>query len=110
MWLEQVKWQDDPDLQTYGISIPDGEEWRVKVLAEPEKIIGKFGPVWTMQVSLLEVNGAPFAENGPIELRIPRGLIAWLAKVAPDGIVGRRFAIKRSGKGLETRHDAHEIN
>ncbi len=104
-----MKWQDDPDLQTYGVSVPEGEEWRIKVLAEPEKIIGKFGPVWTMKVSLMDVNGAPFSDSDVVDLRIPRGLVSWLAKVAPDGIIGRRYAIKRTGTGLQTRHDAHEI-
>ncbi len=104
-----MRWQDDPDLQTYGMSIPEGEEWIVEIMADPEKVMGKFGPVWTLRVHLLSVNGAPFTDEDVIDLRIPRGLIGWFAKVAPDSIVGRKFAIRRTGKGLETRHDARPI-
>ncbi len=116
-----MKWNEDPDLQAYGMSVPEGKTWTVEFIGEPEKIIGKFGPVWTANVLLIG-EGVPGTETlrklnsgeykpDAIELRLPRGLVAWLARACENGntLVGRVLVISRTGSGLETRHDAHFI-
>jgi len=116
-----MKWNEDPDLNAYGMSVPEGKTWTVEFHGDPEKVIGKFGPVWTVKVGLIG-EGIPGTETlrkmqsgeftpDEIELRLPRGLVSWLARACENGdtLRGRVLAISRTGSGLETRHDAHFI-
>ena len=99
------KWQTDPDLQSFGFGLPEGQEWLVRFTDEPDKVLGRFGAVWTAPVEIVAIDKkAPENGTDQMELRLPRGVVARLAQLCPDGISGRTFLLKRTGKGLETRH------
>ena len=106
----KTKWQTDPDLQSFGFGLPEGQEWLVRFTGEPEKILGRFGAVWTASVEIIAIDKSP-PTNGAdqMDLRLPRGVVARLAQLCPDGISGRNILLKRTGKGLETRHSVELV-
>src|SRR3989442_645213 len=99
------KWQTDPDLQSFGFGLPEGQEWLNPFTHETGKMVGPVGGRWDPPVEIVAIDKkAPENGTDQMELRLPRGVVARLAQLCPDGISGRTFLLKRTGKGLETRH------